>query len=177
MNSSSNPSRVLVGVVVSFHGLKGELVVEPQTDSLERFGDFEEIYLNKEDSPREIESWRIHKGRVLLFLQGINSRTEAEPFRKATIEIPFEDRVELPEDRFYHDDLVGLDVLDLSGEKIGVVKSFDDRTANGLVRIKLGESQRAFDVPFANVWIPEISLKDSTLTLAAGWRGLLDPES
>lgn len=174
MGNPSKPSRVLIGVVVSCHGLKGELVVEPQTDSLDRFDDFEAVFVAQEPEPREVLSWRPHKGRVLLTLAGIQDRNQAEALRSARLEIPFEERAELPEGRYYHDDLVGLRVVDSSGEAIGQVLGFDDRTSNGLVQVRT-EAGRRFEVPFAEAWIPEVDLEAGKLVLSDGWRGLLNP--
>lgn len=164
-----------VGLVVGCHGLRGELKVRPWTDDPARFGDLTEVLVEGEDSPRIVEGWRLHKGHVLLTLSGIPDRTAAEAFRGKALHIPREDRRELPEGRYYHDDLVGLTVQDPGGEVLGEVVGFDDvATPSGLLEIRL-RSGAHLDVPFVEAWVDSVDLETGTVTLAARWRQLKAP--
>lgn len=164
-----------VGVVVGCHGLKGELKVRPWTDDPERFGELDELFVEGEDSARVVEGWRVHKGHVLLTLSGISDRTAAENLRGKALRIPKDARRELPEGRFYHDDLVGLEVLDPGGDRIGEVAGFDEvSTPSGLLEIRLSTGAR-LEVPFVEAWVAGVDLDAGVLTLVARWRQLKAP--
>lgn len=164
-----------VGLVVGCHGLQGELKVRPWTDDPARFGELDEVFVEGEDSPRTIEAWRVHKGHVLLTLSGIPDRTAAEGFRGKALRIPREARRELPEGRYYHDDLVGLSVRDPSGDLVGKVVGFDEAsTPAGLLEIRLQTGAR-LDVPFVEAWVEAVDLDEECVTLSARWRQLKDP--
>jgi 16S rRNA processing protein RimM len=163
-----------VGLIVGCHGLRGELKVQYWTDDPGRFDELEEVLLEGEEVPRSILGWRFHKGHVLLTLEGVGDRTQAEALRKKRLLIPAQDRRELPEGRWYHDDLAGLEVRDLSGEKIGEVDRFEEETVSGgLLAVRL-DAGGWLDLPFADVWVPEIHVEEGYLTVAANWRQLRD---
>lgn len=164
-----------VGLVVGCHGLKGELKVRPWTDDPARFGDLDEILVEGEEAARSVEGWRLHKGHVLLTLSGVRDRTAAEELRGRALHIPRSARRALPEGRYYHDELLGLTVLDPAGETVGEVVAFDEAsTASGLLDIRLSTGAR-LEVPFVEAWVHGIDLDAATLTLSARWRQLKDP--
>lgn len=163
-----------VGLIVGCHGLRGELKVQHWTDDPGRFDELETVTLEGEEAPRSILGWRFHKGHVLLQLEGVSDRTAAEGLRGKRLLIPGDQRRELPPDRWYHDDLVGLEVRDPGGEVIGEVARFEEETvAGGLLAIRL-RTGGWLDVPFANAWVPEIQVDEGYLVLAPHWRQLRD---
>lgn len=166
-----------VGLIVGCHGLRGELKVQYWTDDPGRFDELEEVYLEGEEAPRSILGWRFHKGHVLLTLEGVEDRTQAEALREKQLLIPAELRRELPEGRWYHDELEGLEVRDPEGNVLGTVVRFEEETvAGGLLAIRLA-SGGWLDVPFADAWVPEIHAEEGYLVVASSWRQLRDPVS
>jgi len=94
-----------IGYIVRAHGVKGELRVECHAESPDLLRD--EVYLPE---PRRIlESRRAH-GVLLLRLEGVESREEAEALRGRPLRIPRARLPELPPGEFYLGDLPGLRV-------------------------------------------------------------------
>ncbi len=164
-----------VGRVVGCHGLRGELVVEPWTDDLDRFDDFTEVFAGDEPEPRAIEGWRPHKGRVLLSLAGCEDRNAAESFRGVELTVPASFLRELEAGRFYIHDLVGLEVVEPGDRRIGKVAAYDEATSGGSLVIDL-DSGRELSVPFVERWIDEVDLEARRVRLASGWGELVDPD-
>ncbi|HEY8183121.1 MAG TPA: hypothetical protein VII32_12835, partial [Thermoanaerobaculia bacterium] len=85
-------SRIALGVIRKPHGIRGEVSVEPWTDSFERFEEVSKVILVSPDESitREatIESARAHGGRALLKFEGITTPEDVEALRQWTIEIP-----------------------------------------------------------------------------------------
>lgn len=175
MPDRSTPARVAVGEVVGCHGLRGELKVRLLTDDPARFGELGRVFLGEGAEAREILAHRVHKGHVLLTLDGVGDRDAAEALRGQVLTIPAGERRELEDGRFYHDDLVGLRVVDASGEEVGEVTGFDEHSGAGILEVRMTGGGR-LDIPFANAWVPEIDVPGGTLTVAPRWRQLIDPD-
>ena len=109
-----------VGRIVGTHGLKGELKVQVLTDFIERLEVGRRLRLKGDWVT--VEHVREHKGKLLLFLTGIDHINKAEALQWEYLESPENERPELDEDEYVTADLVGLDVFTVSGEALGPVK-------------------------------------------------------
>jgi 16S rRNA processing protein RimM len=113
---------VLIGRVARPHGIKGHLVVNPDTDfAAERFKPGEVVLVGPEATPRVIQASRFHLGRPVIALEGIETMTDAEALAGAELKVPAGAADSLPPGTFYHYDLIGCEVRDLSGRPIGPV--------------------------------------------------------
>lgn len=116
-----------VGRIIRPHGIRGELVVEPRTDSPEiRFAqDAVLLVTSRSGDQRQmtITAARPHTGRLLVFLDGVADRDAAEALRGAEL---FADVADLPPtadpDEFYDHELEGLAVRTVAGEPVGTLK-------------------------------------------------------
>ena len=93
--SSTPPARLVVGRVLRPHGVRGELSVEVLSDAPERFAPGAELGVGDPDGPSPLESAtvraaRLHQGRLLLTLEGVEDRDAADRFRGAWLSIPVE---------------------------------------------------------------------------------------
>ena len=107
---------VAVGRVVGVHSLRGELKVEPLTDFPERFERGATLWHGV--APRQVERSRWQANLVYLKLAGVDTRSEADALRGATLEVP-EAHVIAAEGVYYEHDLVGLRVEDGAGADLG----------------------------------------------------------
>lgn len=114
---------LVIGKITSAHGVRGEMKVLPMTDDMTRFDLVDQISvrLGKKVLEYTVENVRYHKNKVLLTLEGIKDKDQADGLRNGLIEIPRDQGVELEEDRFYIVDLIGMDVYE-DGELIGKLK-------------------------------------------------------
>lgn len=98
------------GKIVSTHGVRGEVKVQPWCDSPEFLLDFGTLYFSGGREPVRVERARAHKGMVILKLAGIGSMDEAAALRGKTLYL---DREDAPDDGgCYVQDLLGMRVLD-----------------------------------------------------------------
>ena len=115
------PRHLVVGRVVNAWGVRGEVKVEIMTDFPERFGLLQQLYLGDDLRSFELESWRPHKGAVLLKLKGCDDRNTAESLRGQEVQIPVEQAMPLTEDEYYEYQIIGLAVHTTDGEDLGQV--------------------------------------------------------
>ena len=170
----------LVGRVVGAHGIRGEIVVHPLTNDPDRFFDLDLVFIvakspvQPETDSRSIEQVRIHKGRVLLKLEGTTTRNEAESLVGREVYIEATEQRRLEEGEFYIDSLVGLTVTDEAGTKVGRVASVEDIPGNPLVNLAVDGNGEVL-VPFSKNYVSSVDLEGARLVLRETYRGLLNP--
>ncbi|WP_456324139.1 ribosome maturation factor RimM [Desulfonauticus submarinus] len=116
---------VLCGRVVKPHGLKGELSIELFAHSPFFLDNFEYIYLKlgfKRPVAFKIISWRSHQKRILLTVENILDRTEAEKWRGAEIYFPEDKFPSKEEGEYYLYELIGWRVYLDEGSYLGEIK-------------------------------------------------------
>lgn len=127
----SETPRVKIGQIVGAFGLKGQVKVDPLTVFKSRFDKGAPIWIH--DRSYKIEASQYHKDRPLLKLKGVNTMTEAEALQWAFIEA--EGVPKLEEGEFLIEDLLGLEVVEESGEILGEVEDVQDYPAHQILVI------------------------------------------
>ena len=133
---------ILIGRVSSAHGLHGEINVVPLTDFPERFRAMDSLSLYKEGCflrSLGVKDVRFNAGareNTLTLKTELANRDEAEACVGADILIEPEERVPLPPDHFWVDDLIGLRVEDMEGRPLGVVSDLLSAGANELYEVR-----------------------------------------
>lgn len=87
--------KIIIGEIAKAHGIKGALKIKPLTDDIIRFKDLTAVYIQGEQNKRVVQSCVIGGGSILLFLEGINTRNDAEIFKGKQILIEYCDAVDL----------------------------------------------------------------------------------
>ena len=163
---------LVVGRVVKSHGVRGELVVEVRTDSPEeRFAPASRLVgrtgrgNNTADRDVTIEAARSHSGRLLVRLEGVGDRDTADALRGMLLLV---DSGALPDpqdpDEFHDHQLLGLRVLDTSGDRLGEVVEVVHTAAGDLLGIRLADGSDAL-VPFVTEMVPEVDLAGGTCVI------------
>ena len=155
MNSSTNPDLVLVGRLGRPHGLKGFLVLFPESDNDARFDPGSRLLVASGDVLTIRETMAIPHGRAIAFA-GLEDRTVVEHLRSAELFVEEDARRRLEADEFWPDELVGLAVRDRSGADRGVVESVDDTSAQ--TRLTVLTASGRYQVPLVRDLIPDISV-------------------
>lgn len=119
-----------IGRIVGMHGLNGELRVELHTDFPERFARGETVWLGEALVAKTIQNARDHKGMILLTLADVTSRDDAEALRHEWLFIPDDAAMELPEGEYWMHDIIGLAVVDETGQPVGQVTDILQTGAN-----------------------------------------------
>ena len=117
---------VLVGRVARAHGNKGQVIVNPDTDFPdERFRVGAVLLVGESATPRTIRDMRVHQGRPIIALEGIDTMNDAEALAGAELKVRSDEIAALPEGTFHHFDLIGCDVRDVADRPIGRVAAVE----------------------------------------------------
>lgn len=140
-----------LGKVQNTHGVRGELRVEPWTDSPDVFDEVDTVYLKKDgQEPYRVVSWRPHKHLVLLTLQGVGDVDTAARLKNRTLYVRREDLEHLlPEGRNFIAEMIGCEVRDAdTGAVYGTIRDIYDRGANNIWEIRSGDREYLMpDIP------------------------------
>tara|TARA_B100000427_G_C15434026_1_gene562119 strand:- start:724 stop:1128 length:405 start_codon:yes stop_codon:yes gene_type:complete len=105
------------------------------------------VFFEEEKNLVKLNFIREHKGNVIISLKHIKSRNEAESLIGKKLFIKRESLPTLKEGEYYVSDLIGFDVINNIGNKIGIVKDIKNFGAGNLFEINQ-ENNKTFFLPF-----------------------------
>ena len=159
------------GKIVSVFGLKGEVKVQPWCDTPDFLCEFDTLYY-KSGTPVEVEHARVQKNIVVMKIKGVDSVVEAQKIRKRVLYLDRED-VELGEDTYFVQDLIGLKVIDLnSGREYGELTEVSETGANDVYHIK-SENGKMYYIPAIPSVIAETDVEGGVMKITP-LEGLFD---
>lgn len=151
-----------IGRLLKAHGVKGALRVELLTDFPDRFAPGREVLV----AGRRLRVARseAQEGSMLVTFEGIDDRTAAEPLAGAYVTVPLADARELPPDRYYHFQLVGLRVFDARrARELGKVEEVLTYAANDVLRVSDGRQEVL--IPMIRSVVRSIAPADGRITV------------
>lgn len=132
-----------IGVITTTHGIRGEVKVFPTTDDPKRFDDCDEVVLvyRKELLTLHVERVKYFKNIVIVKFKEYNNINDVEQFRKCDLMVTRENAVPLEEGEYFICDIIGADVVEEDGSKIGTVKDVMETGANNVFVIETEEGK------------------------------------
>jgi 16S rRNA processing protein RimM len=128
--AAGEPAFLAVGKVRRPHGVAGDVLVEIFTDFPERLQPKVIVYAGEHHLPLTIDRQRIHNDGLLLAFDGFTTPEQVGRFRNQILYISTADATELPEGEYYYHELIGLSVVDETGEPLGEVTEIIQTGAN-----------------------------------------------
>ena len=171
---------LIVGVITSCHGIKGQLKVKSLSDFEERFLKPGMRWLQKENEPPsgiELISGYKQPGKetFIVKLKGIDTRNRAEQLKKFKILVKTDTLPKLKKEEYHLLELINLEVKTLENDelkKIGKVINLENEKNNLLV-IELFNNQKKVLIPFVKEIVPLIDIKNNFIMIDPP-KGLLE---
>jgi 16S rRNA processing protein RimM len=162
---------LVVGRIGRAHGVRGEVTIDVRTDDpTARFVEGGSFATPKGELV--IEQVRWHSGRLLLRFEGMRDRDDAEALRGTMLVV---DSADIPPtgdpDEFHDHELIGLAVVTVSGEEVGVVHEIQ-HSAQDLLVVKRQGAEDAM-IPFVTALVPEVDVDKGRVVIDPP-PGLLD---
>ena len=182
---------VIVGRVRRAHGIKGELVVEPLTDEPDAvFASGRRIFAGTVDGdpalrsgrkaqaaePLTVSSARPFNGGLLVVIDGLSDRNEADQWRERYLLAPADELTPPAENEVYLDDLIGMHAVGDSGDALGDVINFFELPQGIVLEVKLAlarGAQKEVLLPFTDEVVTDIDSNTRVITVNLP-DGLLD---
>lgn len=145
---------VCVGAIAGAFGVNGEARIKSFCAEPSDIADY--APLSGEDGRQfDVKITRAIKEGFAARLSGVVTREHAEALRGTRLYAPRERLPALPDDEFYHADLVGLMVVDTGGAELGRVRAVHDFGAGDVLEV-LGKAEIL--IPFTAAAVPTVDL-------------------
>lgn len=164
----------LVGRIARAHGLRGQVIVNAETDFPEqRFRPGAEFFVERHGAvaPIRVTTVRFQHERPVLGIEGVATMTEAESFAGCELRVPVEALAPLPEGTFYRHELIGCRVETRAGDAVGVVTDVEGTMGGSRLIVAGGRGE--VQVPLAVEICPTIDVANKRIVIAPP-EGLLD---
>ena len=116
---------VLVGRIARPHGIRGQVIVMPETDFVEDRFQAGATFWTRSDRGHEVlkvTSARVQNGRPVVGFEGFERIEDVERLAGLDLRIPADSLAPLEAGAYYVHDLVGCAVETISGESVGEVR-------------------------------------------------------
>jgi len=164
---------ILVGVIGSARGLKGDLRVKSYTSDPRSIGAYGVLTDAAGTKTFTVKVIGLQKEMVLVRIKGVDDRDAADALKGQTL---YMERGRLPvadEDEFYFSDLIGLDVQLGDGTPFGHVVEADDVGGGPFLEVASQDFGRVL-VPFTKACVPDVDLVGKKVVIDPP-EGLLEP--
>ncbi|MBT0781095.1 ribosome maturation factor RimM [Paracoccus sp. pheM1] len=159
--------RVCVGAIAGAFGVRGEVRLKSFTSQPNDIAAYAPLYTEDGSRSFTVRLTRPVTGGLGARLSGVETREQAEALKGVTLWTDRDKLPALPDDEFYHADLIGLSVHDTGGALIGKVRAIYDHGAGDILEIHGPGRRQVLLLPFTRAFVP-------TVDLAAG-RIVADP--
>ena len=147
--SETQRNLVLVGLLGRPYQLNGHIQLNSYCDNPSDIADFSALYTTEGSEPLKIKSVKVTPKRMIVRIEGVHSKEEAESFSGIQLWAKRSEFPELNEDEYYHSDLVGLKVFDHADQKSGEVVAIHNYGAGDFLEIKLSDESQSIYFPFS----------------------------
>lgn len=155
----------IIGKIINTHGVRGELKINPMTDDIERFSQLEKAYIGEAKEKLHIEKARYHKSFVILKFKEYDNINQILHFKDSYIYVDWDDKLILPEDSYFIDDLIDCKVFDLDKREIGYLKDIIYTNRDDVYLIKSTFEDKEYMIPAVKEFIKEIDIDNKIIII------------
>ncbi|WP_018988870.1 ribosome maturation factor RimM [Aromatoleum toluclasticum] len=164
---------MVLGRIVAPFGVKGWVKVHPFGDDPLSWREMPQWWLaDKAEAPEEawqpmkLAGFREHGASLIASFEGVTDRSGAEALQGRYIAAPREAMPGTDDDEYYWGDLVGLSVVNQSGESLGTVEALMSTGAHEVLQVRNGDEERL--IPFVAAYVLNVDLP--TRTIRVDWQ-------
>ncbi|WBU59183.1 ribosome maturation factor RimM [Paracoccus albus] len=147
--------KICVGAIAGAFGVHGEVRLKSFTTEAADIAGYGPLWTENGERSFTVTLTRPVTGGLGARLSGIATREEAEALKGTTLWAPRTALPNLPDDEFYHADLIGLEVVDTGGKVLGRVRAIFDHGAGDILEIA---STPPLLLPFTRQIVPTVDL-------------------
>ena len=150
---------ICIGAIAGAFGVRGEVRLKSFTAAPEDIATYGPV--STEDGAQAYSitlSGQSTKGALIARLSGVGTKEQADALRGVRLFVERDRLPALPDDEFYHADLIGLDVFDTGGTSLGKVKSVQNHGAADLLEIHGPGLKSTVLLPFTKEAVPTVDL-------------------
>jgi 16S rRNA processing protein RimM len=161
MAEDQSGNRVCVGAIAGAFGVQGEARIKSFCAQPEAIATYGPLWTEDGTLSFTLRITRAVKEGLAARLSGVATREDAEALKGTRLYAGRDRLPALPDDEFYHADLIGLPVCDPGGAEIGRVRALHDHGAGDVLEINLsgpGKAGKSVLIPFTRAVVPTVDL-------------------
>lgn len=149
---------ICIGAIAGAFGVSGEVRLKSfcsEPTDIATYGP-----LSTQDGSRQfhVTLTRPVAGGLGARIQGVSTKEQADALRGTSLYVARDRLPSLPDDEFYHADLIGLDAFDTGGEKLGKISAIYNHGAGDILEISPIRHKSALLLPFTTAIVPNVDL-------------------
>ncbi|WP_420344706.1 ribosome maturation factor RimM [Paenirhodobacter sp.] len=151
--------RVCVGAIAGAFGVKGEVRLKSFCSSPEDIAAYGPLWSEDGSRSYSVKLTRPVTGGLGARLSGVATKEEGDALKGVTLWADRDRLPSLPDDEFYHADLIGLEVFDTGGAPLGRVRAIQNFGASDILEIHAPSRKSTLMLPFTRAAVPTVDLK------------------
>lgn len=159
----SASDRICVGSVAGAFGVRGEVRLKSYCADPEAIADYGPLYTKDGSKSFSLTLTRPVAGGLGARISGVNTKEDADALRGTDLYADRDRLPSLPDDEFYHADLIGLEVRDTGGVLLGKVRAIHNHGAGDILEVFAPGRKNALLVPFTLAAVPTVDLKSGRI--------------
>lgn len=150
--------RICVGAISGAFGVKGEVRLKSFCAEPEAIAAYAPLWTEDGSRSFTVRITRAIPGGLAARLSGVATKEAADALRGTSLFADRDKLPNLPDDEFYHADLIGLEAFDTGGAKIGTVRAVFNHGAGDILEIFAPGRKTALLLPFTKAIVPTVDL-------------------
>ncbi len=158
--------RVCIGEITTAHGIKGAVKIRLFAQDVTLFS--RPVFCHDRlDNQISVTLQTNCHTYWLATVDGVSSRNDAEKLRGLKLYCPRDTLPETSDGHFYLADIIGIDVRNIKGDKIGTVIAVENFGAEDLLEIK-PEQGKSYYLPMRDELVIDINIEENFIVTNAG---------
>lgn len=148
---------ICVGAVAGSYGVAGEVRLKSFCAEPEAIADYGPLFTQDASRSFTIKLTRPVAGGLGARMSGVLTKEQADALKGVSLYVDRSMLPRLPDDEYYHSDLIGLEVRDTGGVVLGQVTAMHNHGAGDLIEIG-GPGRKVVLLPFTLAVVPTVDL-------------------
>ena len=149
---------ICVGAIAGAFGVQGEVRLKSFCADPAAIADYAPLYTGDGSRSFTVKITRPVAGGLAARLGGVTTKEQADALRGLSLFAERGKLPSLPDDEFYHADLIGLQVLDTGGAALGRVAAVHNHGAGDILEVRPAGAGKALLLPFTRAVVPTVDL-------------------
>ncbi len=150
--------RICVGAIAGSFGVQVEVRLKSFCADPTAIADYGPLFTEDGAQSYQIKLTRAVSGGLGARITGVATKEQADALRGVSLYVDRAKLPNLPDDEFYHTDLIGLAAHDTGGVLIGTVQAVHNHGAGDLLEIAGAGLKTSLLLPFTRAVVPTVDL-------------------
>ncbi len=150
--------KICVGAISGAYGVRGEVRIKSFCAVAEDIESYSPLTTEDGSASFHLAILRPIKNGFAARIAEVSTKEQADALKGTQLFAARDQLPSLPDDEYYHADLIGLEVFDSGGARLGTVKTVLDHGAGDILEIRRPGASETILLPFTLALVPTVDL-------------------